>query len=112
MGELLLEPGERLSFLVSSPEIGEIEEILMEWERGGAFKNPKTRRVLSQPRIIIDRVVVHTLEHRATAGFCGWGRELAPGEKMTLRRDDPGECLVQPLSRMNQILRGSLKFRP
>ncbi|CAG0895853.1 unnamed protein product [Darwinula stevensoni] len=62
--ELLLKSGQR--FLVPTPDIGEIQEILVELELGGTVRNSTTRRFLSQPRIIIDRVIVQTLEHRAT----------------------------------------------
>ncbi|CAG0906327.1 unnamed protein product [Darwinula stevensoni] len=102
--EVWFEPGQELSFSVASPEIGGIEEILVQWEHK-EVKDSETEQLHSQPRIIIDRVVVRTLEHRATASFCGRGRELASGEKALMRRDDNGECSErsQPKASRSQL---------
>ena len=59
------EPGQELSFPLASPEIGKIEEILVEWEYKEG-NDSVIEQSLSQPKIIIDRVIVRTLEHRAT----------------------------------------------
>ncbi|CAG0898654.1 unnamed protein product [Darwinula stevensoni] len=66
MEDLFFEPGQGFSFLVPSPEIGEVEEIHVEWEHGRATMNPLTWRLLTHPRTFVDRVVIHTLENNAT----------------------------------------------
>ncbi|CAG0901835.1 unnamed protein product [Darwinula stevensoni] len=107
--DLLFGPGQGFRFLVPSLEIGEIEEIIVEWEHGEIARDPATRWFLFNSRIIIDRVIVQTLEHRATADFCGWGGVLASGAIMVMRRDDNRGCLQQPLPKLNLSLRGSLR---
>ena len=64
--ELLFDPGQGFRFLVPSLEIGEIEEIIVEWEHGQIARDPATRWFLSHSRIIIGRVIAQTLEYRAT----------------------------------------------
>ncbi|CAG0897057.1 unnamed protein product [Darwinula stevensoni] len=106
--ELRVRPGQRFSFLIPSPEIGEIEEILVEWEHKEKATKAQKKRSLSQSWIVIDRVVVQTLERRAKVAFCGRGRELVSGERMAMRLDDNRRCLEKPLPDVNQSLKGSL----
>ncbi|CAG0892718.1 unnamed protein product [Darwinula stevensoni] len=105
---LRVKHGQGFSFLVPSPEIGEIEEILVEWEHEEKTRKAKKKRSLSQTRIVIDRVVVQTLERRAKVAFCGRGRVLVSGERMTMRRNGSGGCLEKALPMENQSLKGSL----
>ncbi|XP_064104797.1 pancreatic triacylglycerol lipase-like isoform X3 [Macrobrachium nipponense] len=86
--EIFFEPGNVYTFMIGTPDLGEIKWALLEWTYVTALYNPLTWRFLSQPSVYVNRIIIDSIEMQQRYEFCGLDQAFRSG---TRRKLEPQE---------------------
>ncbi|XP_068209497.1 pancreatic triacylglycerol lipase-like isoform X3 [Palaemon carinicauda] len=90
MEEIFFEPGNVYTFMIGTIDLGEIKWALLEWTYVTALYNPLTWRLLSQPSVYVNRIIIDSIEmQQSRYEFCGLDQAFRSG---TRRKLEPQEA--------------------